>query len=162
MRKILPNKQINVFHFEDGKEGLKSLIDFSDYIAISVPELRIVKPKTYAEDTYALASMIKNRKPEIDIHLLGCTQKSILERCTFCTSADSTSWLAGTKYGRVECTKRRIEDLKKDKLHEYEAKCRAISNALHLELRTFSTTTRRSICAEICKETYRQWCGNQD
>lgn len=47
MQKQIPNRIINVFHFEDGKRGLDSLIDFAQYIAISVPEIRIVKPKTY-------------------------------------------------------------------------------------------------------------------
>lgn len=71
MKKLLDNPQINVFHFEDGMRGLDSLIDFSDYIALSIPELRIIKPKTFREDTRYLTHYIKNRKPEIDIHLLG-------------------------------------------------------------------------------------------
>lgn len=73
MKKLLDNPQINVFHFEDGMRGLDSLIDFSDYIALSIPELRIIKPKTFREDTRYLTHYIKNRKPEIDIHLLGCS-----------------------------------------------------------------------------------------
>lgn len=71
MKKLLDNPQINVFHFEDGMRGLDSMIDFSDYIALSIPELRIIKPKTFREDTRYLTHYIKNRKPEIDIHLLG-------------------------------------------------------------------------------------------
>lgn len=71
MKKLLNNPQINVFHFEDGMRGLDSMIDFSDYIALSIPELRIIKPKTFREDTRYLTHYIKNRKPEIDIHLLG-------------------------------------------------------------------------------------------
>lgn len=48
MKRLLPNNRIiNVFHLEDGKEGLNRMIDFSDYIAISVPELRIHKSCTY-------------------------------------------------------------------------------------------------------------------
>lgn len=42
MKTLLPNNEIiNVFHLEDGEQGFKRLVDFSDYIAISVPELRI-------------------------------------------------------------------------------------------------------------------------
>jgi len=67
----MPNRIINVFHKEDGQKGLDRLIEFSDYIAISIPELRIMKKKNY---TYELASYIKNKKPSIDIHLLGCTE----------------------------------------------------------------------------------------
>ena len=47
MRRRLKNPQINVFHFEDGRRGLDRLIDFSSYIALSIPELRIIKPKTF-------------------------------------------------------------------------------------------------------------------
>lgn len=99
MKKLLDNPQINVFHFEDGMRGLDSLIDFSDYIALSIPELRIIKPKTFREDTRYLTHYIKNRKPEIDIHLLGCTDVKMIAQNSFCTSADSTSWLSGVKYG---------------------------------------------------------------
>lgn len=62
MKKLLDNPQINVFHFEDGMRGLDSMIDFSDYIALSIPELRIIKPKTFREDTRYLTHYIKNRK----------------------------------------------------------------------------------------------------
>ena len=59
-RENVPNQIINVFHYEDGQSGLDRLIEYSDYMAISVPELRIVKPKTYKEDVYRLACYIKN------------------------------------------------------------------------------------------------------
>ena len=36
------------------------LIDFSSYIALSIPELRIIKPKTFREDTRYLAGYIKD------------------------------------------------------------------------------------------------------
>lgn len=101
MRKLLGNRQINVFHVEDGRKGLDSLIDFSDYIAFSIPELRIVKPQTFREDTRMLVEYAKNRKPDIDIHLLGCTDKVMLTQCSHCTSADSTSWLSGIRYGNI-------------------------------------------------------------
>lgn len=100
-RDSISNPIINVFHYEDGNVGLDRLIEFTDYIAISVPELRIVKPKTYKEDVYRLACYIKNRKPDIKIHLLGCTEVKMLERCNFCTTADSTSWQAVNRFGRI-------------------------------------------------------------
>lgn len=102
MRDQLPNNRIiNVFHFEDGKNGLDQMIEFAEYIAISVPELRIVKPKTYKEDTYRLASYIKEKKPEIDIHLLGGTEFEMIKQCKFCTSADSTSYASSTRFGNI-------------------------------------------------------------
>lgn len=100
-RDSISNPIINVFHYEDGNVGLDRLIEFTDYIAISVPELRIVKPKTYKEDVYRLACYIKNRKPDMKIHLLGCTEVKMLERCNFCTTADSTSWQAVNRFGRI-------------------------------------------------------------
>jgi len=100
-RDAVPNQIINVFHYEDGPKGLDRLIEYSDYLAISVPELRIVKRKTYKEDVYRLACYIKNKKPEIKIHLLGCTEVKMLERCNFCTTSDSTSWQAVNRFGRI-------------------------------------------------------------
>ena len=100
-RDSISNPIINVFHYEDGNYGLDRLIEFADYIAISVPELRIVKPKTYKEDVYRLACYIKTHKPHIKIHLLGCTEVKMLERCNFCTTADSTSWQAVNRFGRI-------------------------------------------------------------
>lgn len=100
MKKDLPkNRIINVFHLEDGQKGLDRLIEFSDYIAISVPELRHIGKKNY---TYQVARYIKNKKPNIDIHLLGCTELKIIDLCRFCTSADSTSYIAGKRYGYIK------------------------------------------------------------
>jgi hypothetical protein len=101
MRDKLPNRQINVFHLEDGQKGLDRMIEFSNYIAISVPELRIARGKAHKEDVYRLASYIKDKKPEIDIHLLGCTEKSLLNRCRFCSSSDSTSWQGVNRFGSI-------------------------------------------------------------
>lgn len=97
LKKDLPNnRQINVFHIEDGQRGLDRLIEFSDYIAISVPELRAIGKKNH---TINIANYIKNKKPNIDIHLLGCTENKLLKELSFCSSADSTSWVSLNKFG---------------------------------------------------------------
>jgi hypothetical protein len=97
MRNDLPNnRQINVFHKEDGQKGLDRLIEFSNYIAISVPELRVLGQKNY---THKIAHYIKNKKPSIDIHLLGCTENKMIKELNFCSSADSTSWVSFNKFG---------------------------------------------------------------
>jgi|688.fasta_scaffold92680_7 hypothetical protein len=97
MRLELPkNRIINVFHKEDGQKGLDKLIEFSDYIAISVPELRSLGQKNHTEK---IANYIKNKKPSIDIHLLGCTENKLLKKLNFCSSADSTSWVSINRYG---------------------------------------------------------------
>ena len=111
MRDEIPNRKINVFHKEDGQRGLDELIEFSDYIAISVPELRVLKQK---EDTIKIANYIKNKKPEIDIHLLGCTEIKLLNRLRFCTSSDSTTYTSGKRYGYIKGT--HINNINTDKV----------------------------------------------
>lgn len=102
MKKVMPhNRHINVWHLEDGRKGLDRLIEYSDYIAISVPELRIHRRGRHGKVTIQLANYIKNKKPEIDIHLLGCTEIKILEQTRFCTSSDSTAWLKANKHGTI-------------------------------------------------------------
>lgn len=99
LKNELPNnRQINVFHIEDGQKGLDKLIEYSDYIAISVPELRAIRKKEYL---YELYNYIKNRKPEIDIHLLGFTEFKALEKYKSATSCDSVSWKQCSMYGQL-------------------------------------------------------------
>lgn len=102
MRRLLPDHRIiNVFHLEDGMKGLDKLVDFSNYIALSVPEFRIHKGKTFKQDIKKLTRYIKNRKPDIDIHLLGCTDNQMLKENDFCTSADSTTWSAIIRWADI-------------------------------------------------------------
>ena len=166
MKDRLPNRQINVFHYEDGKYGFDRLIDFSEYIAISVPELRIVKPKTYKKDAVNLARYAKKRKPSIDIHMLGCTEYSMLPDISFCTSADSTSWLSGVKYGFFNdgITHAHIRNYKKD---IFETRKKQIKGILHqqgvtLALKTIEYSTNASISATIAKQRYEKLVGSQE
>ena len=167
MKQKLPNRQINVFHYEDGKDGFDRLIDFSDYIAISVPELRIIKPKTYKKDAVNLARYAKKRKPDIDIHMLGCTEYSMMQDISFCTTCDSTSWLSGVKYGYFNDGKKQghINTFEKKKYEEREVK---IINGLRQRgitsptSKTVKYTTCMSLCASIAKQRYTELAGNQD
>ena len=155
MRNNLPNNRIiNVFHIEDGWKGLDRLIEFSEYIAISVPELRVLGKKNY---TYKVANYIKNKKPEIDIHLLGCTEKKILEQCRFCTSADSTSYIAGKRFGFIKG--RHISRIKTDK----------VQNLVGIDkwntIREYNNETNTNflcLSIEILKKEYQLAAGNQD
>lgn len=99
MRRELPNRMINVFHLDDGQKGLDRLIEYSDYIAVSLPELRVSGKKSHAE---RLVNYIKNKKPAIDIHLLGCTEKKLLRSLRFATSSDSTAWQQVNRYGQLK------------------------------------------------------------
>ena len=166
MKQLLPNRQINVFHYEDGKEGFDRLIDFSDYIAISVPELRIIKPKTYKKDAVNLALYAKRKKPSIDIHMLGCTEYSMLPDIRFCTSADSTSWLSGVKFGYFSDgkTKGHISTFRKDLMEERKkvVEQELLSRNVNLLEKTIWYSTRASICATIAKQRYEELAGDQN
>ena len=166
MRSRLKNRQINVFHFEDGRKGLDRLIEFSNYIAISVPELRIIKPKTFREDIRYLTHYIKNRKPEIDIHLLGCTDIKIITQNRFCTSADSTSWLAGVRYGYADdgIQKAHVSQFRRELFEARSKQVRAILNSRGVTLseRGIEHTTNASLCATICKRKYERIAGQQN
>lgn len=156
------NRIINVFHFEDGKKGLDRMIEFAEYIAISVPELRIIKPKTYKEDTYRLASYIKEKKPEIDIHLLGGTEQSLLRRCRFCTSADSTSWVCVNRFGTI--LGRKTNDIRPEKMEKQKENTARILRSIGAKdtdslVRYF---TNLWLSAHLHLITYAEWAGNQD
>ena len=155
MRKDLPNNRIiNVYHIEDGKKGLDRLIDFSEYIAISVPELRFAGKKEYV---YSLASYIKNRKPNIDIHLLGCTELKLLEKCKFCTSSDSTSYIAGKRFGFIKG--RHISRIKTEEVK------RLVGEEAWNNIKEFGNETNTNfmcLSVELLKREYQKVAGNQD
>lgn len=111
------NRIINVFHLEDGAKGLDRLIEYSDYLAISVPEFRLAHKRDYV---HRVAAYIKNKKPSIDIHLLGCTEMPIAKQCRFATSCDSTSYTYGVRYGKTWYLreKRHISAFSPEKIRE--------------------------------------------
>ena len=163
MREKVPNRIVNVFHIEDGQKGLDRLIEFSDYIALSVPELRFIKKK---EHLYRLANYVKNKKPEIDIHLLGFTEKTNLKKLSFCTTCDSSSWISGVRYGQVETSlgKGHISKIKKhillekgnqwlDVRNQYFPNIKEPKNMEHNAILTFA--------AEQSLIIYNQNAGNQ-
>lgn len=159
MRKQIPNRIINVFHFEDGKNGLNKLIDFSEYIAISVPELRLVKPKTYKEDTYKLACYIKERKPEIDIHLLGCTERKMLQRCKFCTSADSTTWQQINRYGGI--LGKRTKNINKEKVRQEWPKIAKLLKQMNIEPTEKRLYYYYWLAGHLLLREYNKYAGDQ-
>lgn len=156
IKKDLPNNRIiNVFHLEDGKDGLERMIEFSDYIAISVPELRHANKKKFV---YPLAKYIKERKPSIDIHLLGCTELEILKQCRFCTSADSTTWIAGKRYGYLKG--KHINTIDSQKVRE------RVGDAVYDECLSYNkkdwNTNFLCLSVEYQKSVYEKIAGNQD
>lgn len=100
IKEDLPNNRIiNVFHLQDGQYGLDRLIDYSDYLAIGMVELRKFGKQDYA---YPLVQYIKKRKPSIDIHLLGFTDFAHIRKYRYCTSCDSITWLSPRRFGELE------------------------------------------------------------
>lgn len=171
MRKVMPNnRHINVFHLEDGQKGLGRLIEYADYIAVSVPEFRIHKPKTYKRDVTYIANYIKNKKPTIDIHLLGCTEKGLLEQNKFCTSADSTSWLSANRYGNAGYKRYNINEVKKserDKItptivEQYEKYAKSYRKLRELNDKKIKYMQDGYFSAVFCRRMYENTVGNQD
>jgi hypothetical protein len=160
MRNDLPNNRIiNVFHKEDGQNGLERMIEFSDYIAISVPELRSLKQKKY---TYQIAHFIKNKKPNIDIHLLGCTEKQMLKDLNFCSTSDSTSWLQINRYGNIGGKKEK--NIIRSKMVEFDKVVLDMGERYGKEitpnrLRYYSNYI---LSAKYNKQIYNTYAGNQD
>ena len=167
MRKLLPNsRHINVFHFEDGRKGLDRLVEFADYIAVSVPEWRIVKGSTHRQDVRYITHYIKNKKPKIDIHLLGCTDFKMIRDNNFCSTCDSTSWLSGVKYGYIDdgIKKEHIRNFKRSIFEERQKEIKRLldERKVPLKKKTLDYTTNASICATICKDLYARSAGPQD
>jgi hypothetical protein len=163
IRDALPgNRHISVFHLDDGQKGLDRIIEFTDYIGISCLEIRGNNRKNYRENIYRLVSYIKNKKPEIDIHLLGCTQKEILNECRFCTSADSTSWQTVNRFGTI--LGRETKDIREDALEKTIPMLEKVFYYCHIE-----PTKERLvyfgnyyIAAILHKQMYERCVGGQD
>lgn len=155
MKRDLPNNRIiNVFHLEDGQKGLDRLIEFAEYIAISVPELRFAGKKNH---TYQVAKYIKSKKPSIDIHLLGCTELALLDKCKFCTSADSTTYIAGKRYGFIKG--KHISRIKTKEVQELVGKEKW--ERIH-EYNNETNTNFLCLSIELLKRDYQKHAGNQD
>lgn len=95
-------KHLYVWHREEGIDGLYKMAEKYDYIAISVPELRILcKGKIRYQDAVKdlEAKIVQNVKRLPKIHLLGNTVMETMQT-NISYSCDSTSWLSGGRYGR--------------------------------------------------------------
>lgn len=154
----LPNNRIiNVFHLEDGLYGLDRMIEFSDYIAIANTELKLCLNNS--RDVRSIIEYIKNKKPEIDIHILGNTSIDVIKSVRhLCTSCDSTSWIRSVKYNDLKgvC---QMEDLDKDKVR---SKFGELSYAW---CREYNNEQRTNTLTLMCNEymySYSRYFGNQD
>ena len=154
MRRELPNNRIiNVFHVEDGLYGLDRLIEYSDYLAIGSG----VTNNGFL--AYPLCKYIKKKKPDLDIHLLGCTKEEVLKQCSrVCTSSDSVSWMAPMQFGEFD-NGERIDNLDSEKVRKM------VGDKTYTAIRNMNgekVTNASIVSAEICKRNYSKWCGWQD
>lgn len=104
------NRVIYVWHMPEGRDGLRKLAVERDYIAISVPELRMISSKGNA--TLSTIKVVPGLLNEIAdacskagvrmprVHLLGGTVKSLMQGI-LAYSSDSTSWLYGVRKGKA-------------------------------------------------------------
>jgi hypothetical protein len=115
------NTVINVYHLEDGNPD--KLIDFADYIAVSIPELRFnVSRKELLSITSYIArkATMKGKR----VHLLGCTDKQMMKDFSFCFSCDSTSWKSGDRYNNHQSEsfgRMSVNQMKQNKLPEFSS-----------------------------------------
>lgn len=153
LREDLPNHRIiNVFHLSDGVEGLDRLIEFSDYIGIGSGT-----PNNSGATMCEVSSYIKSKKPDCDIHMLGCTIPSILRKCSYCTSSDSIYWKSLLRFGQIGDY--HISDLDTQK-------CRSLVGdetweAIHTRANEMSTNAYVA-AIEMHKRWYERAAGNQD
>lgn len=151
LAQAVPNQVVNVFHLEDGRKGLDRMIEFASYIAFSVPELRVHKK------THLLAGLVdyaKNKKPGIRVHLLGCTQASLLREIRNADTCDSVSWISWELYGpKVYSPSNDYESIYRRKMKDPFGPRSKNMRAL---------MGRILVSAMASKKRYEELCGSQE
>jgi hypothetical protein len=110
MRKIMADmwpleRTIYAWHLEEGIDGLRAMVDRYPYISLSIPELRMIASKTGQDVIAMVRNLLTTIRKEpkgatVLVHLLGCTSANIMASPDYDT-VDSTSWLAGRRWGLV-------------------------------------------------------------
>lgn len=114
LRKLFEEKEdrtIFVWHQPEGLDGLEKLALRYDYVALSIPELRMlagngivgggsdVVPRMVNDLLARIHSVCKrNGVLPPKVHLLGCTSERMMQT-RLAWSCDSTSWLSGVRFG---------------------------------------------------------------
>lgn len=174
LKKICPNRQINVFHIEDGQKGLDRLIEFSNYIAIGVTGIKRSKrrnKKNWKDDVIRLCHYIKNKKPSIDIHLLGVTHRDILQGCNFVSSVDSTTWMNVHRYGLLSYySDNRLHNVRKRNIkseivsERYHDEIKEILEYLNIEVtsKKIDYYSTYALTGQLLKKQYGDQAGDQE
>ena len=92
-------KTIYVWHKEEGESGFRELCKKYPYIAISIPELRIIlnSRKILRNAVVYLLKIANEINPNIKIHLLGCSDTNLLSQKGY-YSCDSSDWLSTSRW----------------------------------------------------------------
>ena len=149
MRELLPNHEIvTVTHISDGLSEYERLCDASDSIAISVPQLRIHQSGRYKTTVRELLRIAHNIKPDIKIHLLGCTELDMIHEHRFdATTCDSSSFSACDYSGTYgTCIKQ---------MPVYHKNGRKASRINHI------TSERRAEAQSAITQTWEQHTGTE-
>jgi hypothetical protein len=108
----LGDRVMYVWHEPEGLDGLEVLAREKSYIAFGLPELRHIaetKAKKKGGKNKVSKQMVMNLMRRVHkacgespprIHLLGCTVEDLMET-SLAWSCDSTSWLAGIRFGQA-------------------------------------------------------------
>ncbi len=106
----LGKRVMYVWHQPEGLDGLIKLAQERDYIGIGFPELRLIasgggSTAGHSDQVNRMCMDLLRRVHKAcgdsppRIHLLGCTVERMMET-RLAWSCDSTSWLAGIRYGQ--------------------------------------------------------------
>lgn len=167
MKQMLPGRSImNVWHLDDGLYGLDKITEFSDYICLSIPELRIhLKNQMIPAFTNKLCNRIRKRKPDIKIHLLGCTQKNInLINKDIADSCDSTGWQQPFRFGGNKIIERKISmyGRNKEDLTHFEAFLPQEFSSAKDDRKVMECIGRWSLSMSHFKKKYEEYLGVQN
>ena len=88
---------INVVHLED--RDPTALIEFSDYIAISIPEMKMAIEDSALIEKRIMSISILAKQRGKKVHLLGCTDRRSMRMFRTLDSCDSTTWMRLLKFG---------------------------------------------------------------
>ena len=153
---------------EDGRDGFEKLVEFSDYIAIGYPELRRAYPSDYAKIGHGLIRYARRMRPNIKIHMLGCTELSIVSKNKDCTTCDSTSWQQPLRFGSIRVpgvTKsKHVSEISGEALERRMGECLRTASQIGISLgseKRLRDCAAASLFAEIELSRYRHVIGDQ-
>lgn len=182
--KPLGDRVIYTWHAPEGIDGLVKLATEKSYIALSVPELRILGGGTAksgkTESVFRLLHHIREKvgpKNYPRIHLLGCTIPRLMET-SLAWSCDSTSWIATSMYGvgfmhhtpgkleRCEAirgsTRNRAPSARaQDRANRFDRWCEIVQSRYHLSVEPMTgkrrTNDLQMLATAVAFGDYQQW-----